>query len=290
MPWMNANINYSQSIGYSHYNALEAKFQRRFANGLQSLLNYTYGKSTDVSSGYFNVENGPGGGSTVQNYYDQRNARGVSGYDLTHFLSWVTVYEFPAGKGKKWLQKGPASWLLGNWQANYILSARSGQPYTLQVTGDVANLKGSAANIGNYARPNLIADPFQAGPVAANPDPLCQKTISQGGRAADSVRTSATWFNACAFSVPSGAFGSLGRNLFRGPAVFNMDASMFKAFPLPKEGWIIQLRFEAFNLFNVQNWDVPSGTTIGNANNGQITTLAAGTTPRQMQFGVRLQF
>jgi hypothetical protein len=290
MPWVNANINYSQSIGYSHYDALEAKFQRRFANGLQSLLNYTYGKSTDVSSGYFGVENGPGGGSTVQNYYDQSSARGVSGYDLTHFVSWATVYEFPAGKGKKWLQSGPAAWLLGNWQANYILFARSGQPYTLQVTGDVANLKGSAANIGSYARPNLVANPFQAGPVAANPDPACQKTISQGGRAADVVGTTATWFNPCAFGVPSGSFGNLGRNVFRGPTVFNMDASMFKAFPLPREGWIVQARFEAFNVLNVQNWDVPSGTTIGNANAGQITALAAGTNPRQLQFGLRLQF
>jgi hypothetical protein len=290
MPWVNANINYSQSTGYSHYNALEAKFQRRFASGLQSLLNYTFGKSTDVSSGYFGVENGQGGGSTVQNYYNQSSARGVSGYDLTYFVSWVTVYEFPAGKGKKWFQSGPVSWLLGNWQANYFLTARSGQPYTLQVTGDVANLKGSAANIGTYARPNMVASPFQAGPVAANTDPSCQKTISQGGRAADVIGTSATWFNPCAFAAPSGSFGNLGRNVFRGPTVFNMDASMFKAFPLPREGWIVQVRFEAFNVLNVQNWDVPSGTTIGNANAGQITTLASGTTPRQLQFGLRFQF
>jgi hypothetical protein len=180
--------------------------------------------------------------------------------------------------------------LLGNWQANYILTARSGQPYTLQVTGDVANLKGSAANIGTYARPNLIADPFQSGPVAANPDPACQKTVAQGGRAPDAVGTTSAWFNPCAFAIPSGAFGNLGRNVFRGPAVLNMDTSMFKSFPLPREGWMVQVRFEAFNLLNVQNWDVPSGTTISNANAGQITSLASGTTPRQMQFGLRLQF
>lgn len=100
MPWVNANINYSQSIGYSHYNALEAKVQRRFAN-VQSLVNYTFGKSTDLNSGYSGVENGPGGGSSVENYYDPSTARGVSGFDLTHFFAWVTVYEFPAGPRKK---------------------------------------------------------------------------------------------------------------------------------------------------------------------------------------------
>jgi len=72
--------------------------------------------------------------------------------------------------------------------------------------------------------------------------------------------------------------------------VLNMDTSMFKSFPLPREGWMVQVRFEAFNLLNVQNWEVPSGTIISNANAGQITSLASGTTPRQMQFGLRLQF
>ncbi len=290
MPWVNANINYTQSIGYSHYNALEAKFQRRFSNGLYSLISYTFGKSTDISSGYFNVENGPGGGSTVQNYYDQSTARGVSGYDITHFLSWVTVYEFPAGRGKRWLNHGPGSWFLGDWQMNYIFQGRSGQPYNLVVTGDVANLKGSAPNIGNYARPNLIADPFQAGPVAANPNVQCHTTISQGGRAPDIIGNSANWFNACAFSTPSGSFGNLGRDAFRGPSVFNVDVSVFKSIPLPKEGYMLQMRFEAFNALNIQNWDVPSGTTIGTANAGQITSLASGTTPRQLQFGLRFQF
>ncbi|HKQ80500.1 MAG TPA: TonB-dependent receptor [Blastocatellia bacterium] len=298
MPWVNANINYTQSIGYSNYNALQARFQRRFSNGLHSLVSYTWGKSIDVSSGYFNVENGPGGGSTLQNYYDMSTARGVSSYDITHFLSWATVYELPLGRGKKWLQKGPASLILGNWQANYIFQARSGQPFNLQVAGDLANLRGTALNApGNYLRPNLIADPFVAGPVAANPDPNCQRTVSQGGRAADVVNIAASWFNSCAFGIPNntGAFGNLGRNAFRGSHVVNMDFSLFKSVPI-YEGWNLQLRFEAFNVFNIQNYDVPSALTINTnatqiaAGVGRITTLAAGTTPRQMQFGLRLAF
>jgi hypothetical protein len=220
----------------------------------------------------------------------------VSAYDISHFLSWATVYDFPVGRGKKWLQSGPASWALGNWQANYIFQTRSGQPYNLQITGDLANLRGSAPNApGNYLRPNLIADPFQAGPVAANPDPNCQRTISQGGRAADAVYTAASWFNACAFGIPSGAFGNFGRNTLRGSHVVNMDFSLFKSFPV-REGWNLQLRFEAFNVFNIQNYDVPSAVTINSnatqiaANVGRVTALAQGTTPRQLQFGLRFVF
>ena len=297
MPWMAANINFTKPIGWSHYNALETKLQRRFANGLYSLVSYTFGKSTDVGSGYFNVENGPGGGSSIQNYYDPNTARGVSSYDITHFLSWVTLYELPFGRGKRWFQSGPASWILGNWQANYIFQARSGQPYNLQITGDLANIRGGAPGTapGSYLRPNLIADPFVAGPVAANPDPLCQKTISQGGRAADQVYVPASWFNPCAFGIPSGAFGNLPRNAFRGPHVVNMDFSMFKGFKIT-ESKELQLRFEAFNVFNIQNYDVPSSLTINtNATQiasgaGRVTALAQGTTPRQLQFGVRFSF
>jgi hypothetical protein len=131
--------------------------------------------------------------------------------------------------------------------------------------------------------------------VAANPDPNCQKTISQGGRAADAVHSSASWFNPCAFGIPSGAFGNLGRNVFRGDHVVKMDFSMFKGFPV-REGMDLQLRFEAFNVFNIQNFDVPSNVVINSnatqiaPNVGRVTGLAQGVTPRQLQFGLRFSF
>ena len=298
MPWVSAGITFTTNTGYANYNALESKFQRRFSKGLSTLISYTWSKSIDVSSGYFNVENGPGGGSTIQNYFDPSTARGVSSYDIPHFVSWATVYELPLGKGKRWFRSGPASWVFGNWQTNFIMQARSGAPFNLQVTGDFANLRGSAPTApGNYLRPNLIADPFVAGPVAANSDPACQKTISQGGKAADQVRTIASWINPCAFGIPSGSFGSLGRNAFRGKAVFNTDLSLFKSFPI-RENWELQFRVETFNIFNIQNWDTPANanltlntnaTTLA-TNVGRISNLAAGTNPRQIQFGLRLMF
>lgn len=291
MPWVGASLNYTLSTGTSTYNALETKFQRRFTNGFSTLVSYTWGKSIDTGSGYFNVENGPGGGSTLQNFHDPSSGRGVSSYDITHFLSWATVYELPFGKGKRWVKDGPGSWILGNWQANSILQTRTGQPFNLQVTGDIANLRGSASSApGTYMRPNLVSDPFVAGPVSANPDPACQKTISQGGKAADAVHTITTWFNPCAFSVPTvGNFGTLGRNVMRGKAVFNTDLSIFKSFPI-REEMKLQFRMEMFNVFNIQNWDVPSALTINGANPGRITALAQGTTPRQIQFGLRFVF
>jgi hypothetical protein len=290
IPWMTSNFTYTQSIGSGNYNALQVKLEKRLTRGLSSLISYTWSKSIDNSSGYFAVENGAGqNGSSVQNYYDPNSNRSVSGYDIPHFFSWFTLYELPFGKDKRWLQDGPASWLLGNWQVNYIFQARAGQPFNLNVGGDPALISGSIGSVTGYSRPNLIADPFVAGPVSANPDPLCQKTISQGGRAADAVNTAATWFNPCAFTVPSGAFGNFGRNSLRSARVVNMDMSFFKRIQI-KEGKELQFRVEAFNIFNIQNLAAPGSgnTTIGNNGAGAITGIVGN--PREIQFGLRFAF
>ncbi len=74
----------------------------------------------------------------------------------------------------------------------------------------------------------------------------------------------------------------------------NMDVSMFKNITLG-ETRQLQIRFEAFNVFNIQNLAAPgssgsaNGTTIGNATGvGGITSIVG--TPRQMQFGARFTF
>jgi len=307
VPWANIN-NYTMSIARSSYNALETKLDHRFFNGLSSLVSYTWSKSIDEGSGYFGVENAlAGGGSTVQNYYDLRSARGPSGYDITHFLSWANVYELPFGRGKSHLASGPLSWILGNWETESILQARSGIPYNLQVTGDIANLQGSAPSIGTYGRPNIISDPFAAGPVPSNPDIHCSVSVGQtvfnpatgkneAGIAPASVGNAINYFNPCAFAIPGkGTFGNLGRNAFRSAAVWNTDFALMKNFPIG-EVMKLQLQFQAFNVFNVQNWEAPSAVTINssgtaiNGKAGQITSLAQGTTPRELQFGLRFVF
>ncbi len=297
VPWMSSGLTYNTSNGYSRYNALQAKFQRNFNRGLMTLVSYTWSKALDNTSGFFGVENGAGqGGSAVQNFFDPTSNYGPTGYDIPHFLSWYTVYELPFGHGRRWLQSGPASWFLGGWQTNYIFQTRSGQPFNLNVPGDPAAISGDPASgsVNSYSRPNLIADPFQAGPVAANPSSLCQKTISQGGLAADQTRTAQSWFNPCAFTSPVGTFGNFGRNGLRSSPVTNLDLSLAKNVPLG-EGRNLQLRFEAFNILNIQNLASPTGnaTSINPvASNvgvlGAVTSIVGN--PRQLQFGARITF
>jgi hypothetical protein len=270
IPWMTPGLHYTQSIGYGTYNALQVKFQRNFSRGLMTLVSYTWSKSLDNSSGYFGVENGAGqNGSSVQNYFDPRSNYSVSGYDIPHFLSWYTVYELPFGHGKRWMQNGPASWFLGNWQANYIFQARSGQPFNLNVGGDPANISGLVGSVSGYGRPNLIGNPIP------------------------SNQTANQWFDPSAFSVPVGSFGNFGRNALRSSHVVNMDFSMFKNVPLG-ETRQLQLRIEGFNVFNIQNLAAPgssgstNGTTIGNKGAGVVSSIIGN--PRQLQFGARFIF
>jgi hypothetical protein len=266
MPWMTANVHYTQSIGYSRYNSLQVKFERRMSNGFSTLVSYTYSKSRDTTSGYFGVEDGAGSRSSIQNYVDVASNEGPSGYDVPQFLSWYSLWELPFGSGKKWLTSGPASWILGNWSIQSIAQARSGQPFNVGIMGDVANIGGSGTAIQNYERPNLIGNPYP------------------------SNQSAKMWFDPTAFAVPSGAFGNFGRNGLRSANVYNVDLSLFRNVPFGGDK-TLQLRIEAFNVFNIQNLGVPNGTTIANplpAGVGQVTSIIG--TPRQIQLGARFVF
>jgi Carboxypeptidase regulatory-like domain len=264
-PWYNVTPFFGTSRGSGNYNALQAKLERRFANGFQYLVSYTWSKSIDVgSSGWFDVENGSGGGafSGFQNYYDPNGSRSVSAYDIPHFLSMSGAWELPFGRGKRFLNGGVAGEILGNWQVNGVIQLRSGQPYNLAVVGDVANI-GNTLSFVNYARPNIIG----------NPNPA-RRSLNK-------------WFDPNAFAVPTFSYGDFGRNGLRSASVYNADISLFKSFPVG-ERVLLSFRAEFFNLFNIQNYAAPSNTTIGVAGAGQVTSNVL--PPRVMQFGLHLGF
>ena len=268
IPWMISSLHWGASTGRSNYNALETRLMRQATRDLRMILSYTWGKSLDNSSGYFAAENGIGGGSAVQNYWDPRSNRSVSSYDIPHFVSLSTLYQLPLGHGKQYLNHGPLAYLLGNWQSNMLLQARSGQPFNLGVNGDVANISGSMNTISGYARPNLIGKPIP------------------------SHQSTGEWFDPAAFSLPSGSFGNFSRNVMRGGRVWFADVSMFKLIPVG-ERFKMQLRFEGFNVFNVQSLAPPGQ---GNKNEVQIGVKGAGAisavaiNPRQLQFGLRVTY
>jgi len=272
VPWASPAWNYSSSTGYSNYNALLTQFQKRFSTSLSTIASFTWSKCLDNSSGFFNAENGTGGGSVVQSYFNPSNAYGVCGYNIPKYFTWSTNYKLPFGKNQKYLNSGIASYLLGGFAINYVFQARSGQPYNLSVGGDPANISGDNGTVTGYSRPNLVGDPKAGG---CGSSPFGSKTAL--GYCA---------YNAAAFTIPSGSFGNDGRNTLYSPHYNNLDFSIVKVTPIHNQIQL-ELRAESFNLYNAQILGSP-GTTIGTSSAGYITSIAS--TPRELQMSAKINF
>ena len=286
MPWMNSNWSYSTSNGSGNYNSLQAQFQRRFSHDLQILGAYTWSKCLSTSSGWFNVENGTNGGAVVETFFNKAYSYGPCAYDVPQYGTISATYELPFGRGKAYLTHGPLSWFLGNWETNLVFLARSGQNFQVNVGGDPANISGGLVSPGDngsvtgYDRPNVIGNPN----AGACPNGSTVGTVS-------------CWFNPSAFCVPDGTgatgcaagsplFGNFGVGVLRDQAFYNVDFSMIKNIPIT-ESKSIQLRAEAFNVFNLQILGTP-GATINSGTPGVITSVA--NTPRELQFGAKFVF
>lgn len=258
-----SSMFYSIYDGRAWYDSLQVKLDKRFSHGFQGLVSYTWSKALDYQSGWFAAENGIGGSSAMQDWYNPKTSKGPAGYNIPHFLSIAAVYDTPFGKGKPMLNSGAAAVLLGGWQLNAIAQFRSGQPINIDVPGDVANI-GNDVAWWNYARPNLVGQPKLSNP------------------------TEDRWFNTDAFAAPVLSYGNAGKNLLYTAPVQNIDMSLFKKFAL-REHAAAELRIESFNTFNIMNLGAP-GNTLGSPTFGRISSLATGKQPRILQFGLKLSF
>ncbi|HZT32656.1 MAG TPA: TonB-dependent receptor [Bryobacteraceae bacterium] len=246
---------YDRSWGRSSYHSFQFMLDKHFSNGLAYMLSYTWSKAIDIGcSGWFGVE-----GCSVQDPYHFNNDRGVSGFDVPHVLTVNWLYQLPIGKDK-WLHTGnrAADYILGNWQLNGITVLRSGIPYTVMVSGDIAN----TGNTG-YERLNLVGNPTPA---------------NQGPN---------QWLVRSAFAVPAPyTFGALGRDAFRSDWSKNVDLSIFRQFPI-RESKSLEFRAEAFNVFNVTVYNAPV-TDFSSPNFGRV--LGINNSPRQLQLGAKIIF
>ena len=105
------------------------------------------------------------------------------------------------------------------------------------------------------------------------------------------VRTADRWFNASAFVIarnPDGTyrFGNAGRGILNGDGLFNLDAGLMKNFRIT-ERFGMQFRWETFNVTNTPTLADPNAS-LGNPDFGKSRSTVS--TPRQLQFAVRLSF
>ena len=264
-----ARYGWTQGVDYfgndapSYYDALQAKLDKRFNNGLQFVAHYTWSKNLSHDGGYYNID-------PQVNY-------GPDDFNRKHVFSISTVYELPFGRGKQFMGNAnrALNLLIGGFQLNTTTNWSSGLPWSASY-----NECNSDQDVG-ICRPILIGD------------------LKTGVGHFDPVKGSVPFFTPVApmpangdtsgpFQRPGIAqFGS-GRNAFTGPSFFNSDFSLFKNFAITERVGA-QFRFEAFNVFNHVNLNNPNNC-IDCSGSGLITSLAPNAQMRQLNFGMKVTF
>jgi hypothetical protein len=277
-----------ESGGNSIYNSLQATLKRDMSHGFQFLAAYTFSKSIDDAgdslgaaiAGTFGL---PITGQVV--YNDQNNVaaqRGVSNFDRTHRLviSGTWTVPGPGHSASASVQK------LGNgWSTSGIVTLQSGLPFSIL---------DSAA--GTLFGPATLYTTGSLAPGA---------TLGDAGRSGSVSNRVNEFFNTKAFGpapyIPDGGlidgkypvsgggtiFGSLGRNILRGPDQQDFDIAAIKTTPLTDRVTLI-FRWEIFNALNRPNFANPSNDVSTPSTFGVISALTAN--PRIMQSALKLQF
>jgi hypothetical protein len=240
--------------GYSTYNGMTAILRQRVTHGLSANLSYTWAHNLDTSSD-------ANGGGTTMIQYNIRADYGNSNWDIRNRLVATALYQLPTLATRDYAMR----MLAGGWQSNLIVTLQSGMPFNVGLSSDVANV-----GIGTQ-RPNF---------VHRGTNTCSRETIIKGGGAANCIDPSA-------YAIPAQyTFGNLHRNDQYGPGRETVNYSMFKDFPI-HERLQIQLRAEAFNLFNHPNPANPN-VTLGASNFGTITLTQ--NDPRVLQLAGKINF
>jgi Carboxypeptidase regulatory-like domain len=245
-----ANIVRIQKDGWSDYNSLQAKIEKRFSKGLTFIASYAYSKTIAL-----------GDTAGVQDQQDWMADRSVSSLDMTQHFVGSMVYQLPFGQGRQfgsqWNRVTDA--ILGGWSFAPIFTASTGMPLNITVNGNPSNT-GSGVD-----RPNVVGNWQLANPTVGE------------------------WFNTAAFVANAPyTYGNAGRDVIRGPGLVDLDLALHKSFRIT-ERVSAQLRIESFNATNTPALGPPN-TVLGNALFGQITATATGTTARDNQLGLKVVF
>jgi len=263
---------YNAYGGTSAYNSLQAKIQKRYANGMNFLVTYTWSHSLDDTPSPLGTTGGGGFRNTnlLPVQYDYSN----SAFDVRNRVTFNGYYDLPFGKNRRWMnQNRVLGAVAGDWAANLEFFAQTGNAVSVYPNISTASGGGAFAEV--------TGDPYASGgtPNPTNPSVTC----------ATRARTIFHWWNPCAFSNPlpgtnipatgPGRFVTnqqqvlayLGgkRNEVYGPGYETINMSVFKDFPIIK-GQVFEFRVDGFNILNTPDYAEPSTDNI-NTNMGQIT-------------------
>jgi hypothetical protein len=266
-PYTNfGGISFQYGETNANYNALQAKMERRFTNGLAYTAGYAWGKCLNNSDGTY-IE-------SQSDEYQQPNNRAAEysscEFDVRNALTFSYMYALPFGQGKAFLSSasGIVNKLVDGWQLQGITSMFSGSHQTF-VTNSWDNL-----NNGGIGYPDKVCNPDR-------------------GRGQSNSQKVAMFFNTACFAAPAGGtvgvanyvYGDSRRHPLSSPGEILWNMGLQKNTNVFER---LNVRFtaESFNLFNRVNFQPPL-TSFGTPQFGTITAANAG---REIQFGLNLIF
>jgi hypothetical protein len=256
---INTAAGQGDKSGHSSYHALLLKIDKRYGHGSTLQGSYVFSKLITDADAY-NPDN------ATLDHYNRRLEKSIGEYDLTHNFKFTYIYELPFGKGKKWLAKGPAAWVLGNWQIAGSQFYASGYPLSL------SNSAGLNSILFNGRSPAMITT--YEGWIVNKDNP--------------NWKGSDRFFQASSFfgPQPTDRAGNSTRHnpKARTPANQNENFSLSKKF-LFTESVRMDLRWE---MFNALNRFLPStgSTNVQDPNFGRV--LDQLNSPRRMQLGLKI--
>jgi hypothetical protein len=238
----------TSTIANSSYNSFQASVNFQ-STWLSLIAGYTFSKCMDNASGL----------QESVYPFNPRRSIALCSFDVTHnfVVSYVWNLPFDRFVDKRW-----AKTLLGGWSLSGITNFATGLPITLTENDDNSLI---GANASPVDVPN-----FSGGPVLADTNP----------------RNNNPYFHPTSFYIEAlGQFGNSRRRFFHGPGINNFSMALAKTSKIT-ESTELQLRVEAFNVFNHAQFLNPSGEF----NSSTFGIVTSARDPRILQLGVKFAF
>jgi hypothetical protein len=254
-------INYAKNAADARYDALILDVRGRLRNRLFFDASYTRSRSLDNSQVYPTFPD-------ISQYY------GLSAWDTPHRFSLSWNFDFGDFNGNH----GFFGRVLSGWSLSGTSIVQSGNPFTVYTDAAFQPVRGADGSfIG-----------FQPGSGDYNADGFNRDYPNVSSYSIATTRQAylTNVFSSGQFTQPSlGGAGNERVSGFRNPGFAQTDAALLKNTRL-FERLALQLRFEAYNVFNQVNF---YGITanLANANFGRVTQQY---NPRFLQVGAKLTF
>ncbi len=261
----------------SEYNSFQIDGTRRFRAGLQAQFNYSYSKVLTDSPRVSTSANIP--------YLDARNPGldwSRAPFDLNHVFKANFIYDLPFGTGRRFPVR--FNRLLGGWGLSGIITAQSGNPFSILAGGDPVSgvapanaysIAGAApatavSTVSGSALNQLVQFHF----TGNGPSIVAPSAIANGS-------ASPQFFVDPALGTP----GTLQPRRFTGPSVFNLDVGVQKLVALT-ERQRLEFRFEGINVLN-HPWFIIGDQYVDSQSFGSNIGVNP---PRSIQFSAYYRF